>query len=1419
MIIQKEIILRCLILLVGLLLCTTTGYADENITARLLTTRDGLPNNTVRDIMQDRKGYIWLSTLDGIARYDGYNFVKFRRDPSQPITLTDQSVRSAFEDKNGFIWIHGANDHVSCLDPRRGAFVDYTGKGMHGDYRYTRELDDCMWLWGEKGALQVRYEDGDFSATAFSKDAGNLPSNTVDNFGIDHQGNVWLTSDNSVFLIKDNKPEKISDSGLFRWMITDGDKATYYITVTGEIYKFTDPAKHRRIATIKGIDNISKLPGELVQNRKWFIFTDKQAYALDLDTDGLQELQGELNIPGAKVITDNLGDFWLHNETGRLIYLNHKSGATKTFSLITSEQASLLDMERFEVARDGCGNAWISTNGNGLFKYDFKPDELRHFHEGDKNSTIIPSNELLCVMVDRSGTIWTGADYTGASRIDVSRNHRPLVLPDFTPLSKQSNSYRLVKRLPDGDILLGTRGGELLRYSSDLSHLKSKDAYSSIIYDAMTDKDGRLWLATRGSGIFVDGVNYVSNSKIPGSLPNSLIFTLCEDNKGRVWIGTMGGGMALAIQQADGTFKFRQFLNDSYGQRRIRSMTTDINGNVWVASNNGLIVFNPDSIITNPHNFRTYNIENKNFKGDIVHCVVRDNNGAMWVGGSGFGLAVSRNATDIDNLEFQYIEPEKGLVNSTVVAISPVKGDILAATEYGLSRLDTNGNLIENYVLSTEPKSNVYSTNTALTLNDSTVLVGSYNGLFALNPFTEQSDPSSLPKVTFTELMINGQAPHTGAECSKLAYTDHIKLAHDQNNIEIDFSSLEYSSTSPATYTYRLVPYDNDWSHPSTLNYAIYKNLPPGDYTLYVRAARKDGKWGEESAMRITISPPWYATWWARLISVLLILAAAVIIFIVMRRIEKLRNRVRLEEQLTDYKLEFFTNISHEFRTPLTLMQVSLEKIHEVLAMPEARETRRNISGHLTTLDKNSRRMSRLINELLTFRKVEKNKLTLNPRPTEVISFLRDIFETFKEEARQKQLNYSITCPLESYTMNVDRDSLDKIAHNLLSNAVKYTLQGGSVEFIITVNEASKRLVIKVKDNGIGIPADKKAQLFSRFMQSNFSHKSIGVGLHLTYGLVQLYGGSIYHEDNVGGGSIFTAEIPTTLPASDVPDNTEETGASISAEMQKHEETLENELTLSPPETGHKLLIIDDDADIREVLTREFSQYFDVITAADGTAGLKEARENEVSLIICDVMMPDMSGFEVTRRLKDDIATSHIPIIQLTALSNDESHMKGIETGADAYITKPFSLQLLKTRAFKLIELRKVLQAKFSSSPTVPRPELPMVSHDRQFYDRLYEIVQQQMENSEFSADDFAAAMNMGRTIFFKKVKGVTGYGPKEFMRIMRMKHAAELLLTTDLTISEIAYKVGMSDPAYFNRCFKTQFGKAPSIYQKENRN
>ena len=543
-----------------------------------------------------------------------------------------------------------------------------------------------------------------------------------------------------------------------------------------------------------------------------------------------------------------------------------------------------------------------------------------------------------------------------------------------------------------------------------------------------------------------------------------------------------------------------------------------------------------------------------------------------------------------------------------------------------------------------------------------------------------------------------------------------------------------------------------------------------------------------------------------------------------------LRNKIKVEEQLTEYKLVFFTNISHEFRTPLTLIQAALEKMHRVGKIPK------EMAYSVKVMDKSTQRMLRLINQLLEFRKMQNKKLALSLEETDVIAFLYEIYLSFKDAAESKKMDFRFIPSAASYKMFIDKGNLDKVIYNLLSNAFKYTPSGGKVDFSIQVDAAAHKLVIKVTDSGVGIPKEKRDQLFKRFMQSNFSGSSVGVGLHLTHELVNVHKGTITYDENPEGGSVFTVVLSTDTSVYEekdflIPNNVllreEEMAQKHLSDMEERmvsgigedtgqdkEETQEEGLPVVPL-NKRKLLIIEDDTDVREFLKEELSVYFEVMAEADGNAGLERAYSYDADLIICDVLMPGLSGFEVTGKLKNDFNTSHIPIILLTALNAPESHLEGVESGADAYITKPFSTKLLLARIFKLIEQRDKLREKFSSDLSMIRPVICTTDKDKEFTDKLTRIVEEQLDNPDFTVDDFASMMALGRTIFYRKVKGVTGYAPKEYLRVMRMKKAAELLLKTDATVAEVAYQVGINDPFYFSKCFKTQFGVSPSTYQK----
>ena len=794
------------------------------------------------------------------------------------------------------------------------------------------------------------------------------------------------------------------------------------------------------------------------------------------------------------------------------------------------------------------------------------------------------------------------------------------------------------------------------------------------------------------------------------------------------------------------------------------------------------------------------------------------------------------------DISFTHYTVNDGLVHSVVQAfIEDDEGNIWVSTEYGISCFNPENKIFNNYFFSNDILGNVYTEGCAK-LKDGRLAFGTNHGLIILN--TKQiKNKEKIPSVTFTDLKLNGisvrpadmDSPLTAA----LAYTDAISLKYYQSSFVIDFSTFDYPISTNTRFSYKLEGYDDDWSIPSTLNFAAYKNLPAGTYYLHVKACSVSGIWSDnEETLEIKVTPPFWATGWAFFVYILIAGIIMYFVYRTIRNINNLRNKIKVEKQLTEYKLVFFTNISHEFRTPLTLIQGALDRIHRTHNIPK------EIRYSIKLMDKSTQRMLRLINQLLEFRKMQNNKLALSLEETDVIAFLYEIYLSFQDTAESKNMDFKFIPSVNSYKMYIDKGNIDKIAYNLLSNAFKYTPSGGKIEFSIYIDKQKQLLIMKVTDTGVGIPKEKRNELFKRFMQSSFSSDSIGVGLHLTHELVHVHKGNICYEENPSGGSIFIVTLPTDssiYQSNDflIPENAilkeeaqnhpslsalneenahSESEEEIDKEVENIEKELKTELNASDQEgplNKRKILIIEDDNDVREFLKEELTPYFEVAAEADGKNGLEYAHNNDIDLIISDVMMPGYNGFEITRKLKSDFSTSHIPIILLTALNAAESHLEGVKSGADSYITKPFSTKLLLASIFKLIEQRDKLKEKFSNDLSAKRPVMCTSDKDKEFVENLTKIVEEQLTNPEFTADDFASMMSLGRTIFYRKVRGVTGYTPKEYLRIMRMKKAAELLSTKKYTVSEVTYMVGINDPFYFSRCFKAQFGISPSSYQK----
>lgn len=1394
------------------LLCLSAQATQRQTTLNTnnITTANGLSHNSVRSIFQDSRGFIWLGTLQGICRYDGYNIKRMDDAGGIRPTISDMQVKEIQEDSHGLLWITNSGDKVNCYNPAYHAFVNFAQDDtLQQRYRNVTLYPDEVWLWGKNGAMRVR-RDGKkrFSTFRIDRQTRRLDNDQVNQVARTDDGTVWLATTRGVCRVENEQVKLISDAHYFGWCTARGNNI-YAVCDDGNICRWDEQSgKMQPTARMEGESKMS-LTGQIVDGDNWILLTSKGSYVYNFKTQTCSRWNER--IKGGYVVGDLAKEAYvIHHGTGTVQIYKAGRGIVKEFTAIEPEQMRRVSEERYIIKEDSRGIFWVSTRGNGLWAYLPEEDALHHFTSTTSNG-MMPCNELLTVQEDRNGTMWIGTELGGVVHATVVKRHERIKMPH--PGDTKYLSYvRVVKHMDNGDICVASRKGEVYIYDKELQKMKRRISTGTKIYDVAEDTAGVLWMASRGNGLYVGEKIYRKNRQDEKSPGIDSHFSLLRDKKGRMWVGSFGDGLYLA-ERADNlhaSLVFRKFFQNISGMNQIRALIQDRRGMIWAATSNGLVVFNPDSLLTNENLYYRYTKE-QGLKENDLRCLYEDSKNRVWTGEYGGGTTMMEiRDDDYAHPIARHYGTELGLINNVVQSIvEDTAGRIWLATEYGISYLDSDTSTFHNFLFSSVYMNNVYSENSAILLADGQLAIGGMAGVTLIKP-TAMLDNITKTEVRLTGLYVNGEDAHPalsepGKPWEGIAYRNEVKLAYNQNSIEIYFSTLSYELSTPPTYMYRLEGVDKDWSRASKRNFAQYRGLRPGNYTLRVKACNAAGIWSEETAMKLCVNPPIWSTWWAKVVYVLFIIGGITLFLTTVRRIEILKTRVGIERELTDYKLSFFTNVSHEFRTPLTLMRVALDKLHE--EKNASAETQHAVS----VLDRSAGRMMHLINELLTFRKVEKNKYELHPEPTDISAMIEEIFQSMSEIAQSRGIGFTLQTNARGMTVKIDRDSLEKIATNLMSNAIKYTPSGGCVKVELQIKDAE--LMLQVSDTGVGIPMEKRKDLFTPFMQSTFTPESMGLGLHLTYQLVRACSGKIKYEENRNGiGSIFTVTLPCST--------SEE--ANISSEeivVTTEDIEIRHDDMITPSGNSRRILIIEDDIDVRELLKRELSATYEVVTAADGKLGLDKAQYDDFDLVVCDVMMPVMNGFEVTRRLKDDFDTCHLPIILLTALGDDDHRLKGIASGADAYVAKPFSMAYLRARIEGLIESREKMRQRFVTTPILDPALLASSQNnrDRTFIEKLNHVIQQQMSNAEFSVEDFASEMAMGRTKLFHKVKGLTGYTPKEYLRIIRMKHAAELLVKTELPIGEIAVMVGVPATSTFNKTFNDQFGITPSGYRKTN--
>ena len=1227
-----------------------------------------------------------------------------------------------------------------------------------------------------------------------------LPDNNVRFLTQDSKGFIWMGT----------------PSGLYRY---DG----YFFTT----YKYAETGNAQYLNN-NHITGIYKIPDDRLliceQGNLFSIFDINLNRFIDAadeyksemyETVRKRDVDAKLTAPyksiiakGGDVINDNLGNQIVVDNTGLIWFIDRKTGETiqmrvfeeALFPVISSKKYKVITSEKRQLI-------WVSTNGCGITVYDRKNKTEQHIRQ---NSGLISTDYIIDMCMDQDENIWVVDEFNGLEYLTTAEENATVMLLDPESKLMRSNQVTIIRQKADGTLILANTLGQV--YSADAQlDISSKPIYQGAdIRSLCYDKDGKAWIGSRLKGLRTgDGQWFAHSDNDPNSISANHIYNLLCDRKGRIWAATENGHLDLAIRQKDGSYTFRHFFDKNFSAK---VLFEDSNGIIWAGTKKGLYRFNPDELVKDTAAFEQI-LSAKDLNYSDVSSICEDSRKQIWIGTIGNGIYSIDNIRDEGGGHAAINHSTNiGLISLEVQSIiEDSHGALWIATKKGITRYHPKGRKIHYLYDEYNLMRNYYSENCACRLADGLLAFGTNAGIVVYDSNDSNESSHRESRLSITDILINGISVGQMDEDSPLGCApdnvEELKLPHDQNSLTVRFSSFNFNATASTRYTYYLEGYDKNWSEPTAFSFASYKNLSPGTYVLHIKAYDNYTLSDYERKLTIRIASPWWNTWLAWLIYFVIAAGLGYAIYRQLRTVYNLRQRISIEKQLTEYKLQFFTNISHEFRTPLTIIRGAMERIKGQTIPAEMRQP-------VSSMDKSVNRMLRLINQLLEFRKMQNDKLRLALEETDVVKFLKDIYQNFWDIADNKHINYSFTAQERSKSIYVDRSHLNKIFYNILSNAFKYTPSHGDIK--MKVSFGNDKMTVRIEDTGVGIPKEKQPELFQRFMQSSFSNNSIGIGLNLTKALVEVHHGSIRFEPNLPKGSVFIVELPTDP---NVYGSQDFLLADHKLLAEEPSQPASNYQELAPqPMNDRDILIVEDDSDVIDFLRNTMQRYFVVHTAMDGVEALDMLETLRPELIISDVMMPVMDGMEFTSRIRADENLKDIPIILLTALTSDEKRIKGVEQGADAYITKPFDTKLLITTAIQLIQQRDMLKNRYMQKTAdvkaIP-PEIISDERDKRLLDTINMWLSDHISNPLLSVDDLADAMGYSRTVFFKKMKALTGQTPADYIKTMRMNRAAEMLKEETITVAEVCYKVGISDPHYFAKVFKQQFGVSPKKYQQ----
>ncbi len=1347
-------------------LCCSVHAVIPDVLFRRIEVSNGLSNSQINCIFKDSRGFMWFGTASGLNRYDGFRFIKFYKKNDNKQSVPSNNVTTINEDFERKLWINTSSGYV-IYNPATESF--------------DRNIKAWMTSHGMNGE--------------------------PDRVFIDKRKNMWLNIYGKGCYFYDTKKNK-------KRFFAQGQKGRSGIP-KGQIITFSE-CKDGIIASY---------------NDGTFICIDGFHGRLLWINRHIPESGGEKN-QTYNIFVDSQDNYWIYTLGRTLVYMSKKNEWVDNLgdfaAKMNMKAISKVILTR-DIKEDRQGRVWIATDHSGLVVLDYLSHSMRSFVNDKEDPRSIQDNTLQSIYIDDDATMWVGTYKNGVAYYSESTyKFRNIAIGDICTITEDHQGNYWCGSNDSGIVVYNPFTHSSRRYNTRNSALQSE-----VVVSSCCARDGSMWFGTYNGGLshYQNG-KFITYRKKNGGLANDNVWSIVEDKKGNIWIGTLGSGVQM-FDHNTGIFTTYNVANTGIASDFIASLCWDCHGNLVVGNSGNFSVMD---IRTKKFTHYKSTRSGKLFSDPSVQQIFVDSRGLIW-DGTCSGVNVYDPLTD----QLKIIDINDGLYGSVVCSI--IEGNdhsIWLASGTGISNVKVIkiGGRWRFKVYSYNDKDGLqarqFNQRSIFMTRDGKILIGGQDGVDIVDSkrikYNHTDAAVLFSGFTLFNHSVGVGEKYNGRVILKCALNEsrELDLRYSENVFSIEFASSNYNLPEKTRFKYKLEGFNDQWFITSETQHGVsFTNLAPGTYTLYVKVINGDGfESSKVSSLKIIVAPPFWGTVWAYIFYAILFV---VIVFYFYRvsvrrqqnkfKMEQIRREAEKDHEVDEMKLRFFTNVSHELRTPLTLIVSPLMS----MIKEEEEERKRQM---LMMIHRNAVRLLSLVNQLLDFRRNDVHGQQLNLLTGDIVNYVQNICNSFTILS-DKKISLTFFSAISSLRMSFDEDKIGKVVNNLLSNAFKFTPNGGRVDVSLRIlshgdnKEILDVLELKVSDTGIGIRDEDKTHIFDRFYQAeNQRSNSIGgsgLGLNLVKEFVGMHKGHVHVEDNPGGGSVFIVVLPIehdeklAIMPHDIPLVSVHDG-----DFLNYDDENEGAEKVSVHNSGkeYEVMIVDDSQDFLDFMGNILGENYNVTLAHNGKEALDLMRKHKPDIILSDVMMPEMDGNELCRCVKKNPETERIPFVMLTARLAEEHRIEGLENGADDYITKPFNLDLLNLRITNLIKWHNSAGSDGKIHPHIK--EVQITSLDEKLVKNATDYVERNLSNSELSVEDLSSALNMSRVHLYKKLLSLTGNTPSEFIRLIRLRHAEQLLRQSQLSVSEISYQVGFNNPRYFSKYFKEMYGVIPSVYKDE---